>query len=330
MDPYRPYPKIPERHGLSSYRAQAWAVTEKVHGAHIAVNCRPDGTVLAANRKRRLGSAELDGFFGLSRIWPQLSVGVRRYAALLREHYGPDAEVTAFGELAGGRYPHPDVPVPPGFQPVQTGVWYAPGLELLIFDTAVDTAGGRVWTAQEPMRDAAARAGLLCVPLLAVGPLHHVQAIAPGGDTLVPALLGLPPIPGNRAEGIVVSVADEWHGEARPQAKAKIDRFAEDSRYDGSRPYAPPPRGAAGLPAWLLAEAVALLAPARAAAAVSKLGPGVPLDTVAQEIVADALADLHAAVGGLGEYAQPCREALRPAARALAQHDADDRAARRP
>ncbi|MDH6113932.1 hypothetical protein P3T36_002753 [Kitasatospora sp. MAP12-15] len=329
MEPYSPYPKIPERQGLSNYRAQAWAVTEKAHGAHVAVNCRPDGSVLAASRKRPLGSAELDGFFGLSRIWPQLSVAAQRYAALLRGHYGPDAEVTVFGELAGGHYPHPDVPAVPGYEPVQTGVWYSPRVELLMFDTAVDTAGDRVWISQQRMRDAAVRAGLLCVPLLAVGPLHRVQGVTPGGSTLIPALLGLPAIPDNRAEGIVVAVAEEWRGEARPQAKAKIDRFAEDSRYDGSRPYAPPPDGAAGLPAWLLAEAVALLAPARAAAAVSKLGPGVPLDAVAQEIVADALADLDTAVGGLAEHAEPCRRALIPAARVLAQHDAEDRATRR-
>ncbi|GAB2905206.1 RNA ligase family protein [Streptomyces mayteni] len=131
--PPRPYPKIPSRARLGEVGAREWIALEKVHGAHFAVVCDPAG-IRPAKRRESLGETALDGFFGVSRIWPALSVAAARFAATL-----PDAVVvTLYGELAGGHYPHPDVPAVPGAEPVQTGVWYAPDPRWLLFDATAD------------------------------------------------------------------------------------------------------------------------------------------------------------------------------------------------
>lgn len=262
----RPYPKISARGGLGVSGVREWVAVEKVHGAHFAVVC--DGTgVRPAKRRELLGDDALDGFFGVSRIWPVLSVAAARFASALHSSWGDAAMVTIYGELAGGSYPHPDVPAIAGAEPVQTGVWYAPGLQWLPFDASVETAEGRCWISDRALRDAAAAAGLVCPPALGNGALNKLQELPCTFPTRVPALFELPELADNLAEGYVLKPADEWPETKaactgiRPVVKVKQKSFAEDERFDGARPYLPPPQGAAGVPAWLLAQASALLTP---------------------------------------------------------------------
>ncbi|MGW2376233.1 RNA ligase family protein [Kitasatospora sp. NPDC001683] len=327
MAELKPYPKIPARGASGAPGSREWIATEKVHGAHFAVVC--DGaSVRPAKRRDLLGDEELDAFFGVSRIWPQLLVAAGRFAAVVRARWGESAVVTVYGELAGGRYPHPDVPAVAGVEPVQTGVWYAPGLRWLPFDATVRTDEGRWWVPDRELRAAASAAGLTCVPLLGRGSLNALRELPVAFPSRVPALLGLPEPADNLAEGYVLKPAGEWRESdpARPLIKVKQKAFAEDERYDGARPYLPPPEGAAGVPAWLLVQASALLTPTRAAAAVSKLGPRTAADAVAAEIAQDVAEELAEALGGL-EHAvlSALCLALEPGARSLAAFDAADR-----
>ncbi|MFJ2266944.1 RNA ligase family protein [Streptomyces sp. NPDC098085] len=327
----RPYPKISARGGLGVSGAREWVAVEKVHGAHFAVVCDGAG-VHPAKRRELLGDDALDGFFGVSRVWPVLSVAAARFASALRGVRGDAAVVTIYGELAGGCYPHPDVPAVAGAEPVQTGVWYAPGLHWLPFDASVEKAEGRRWISDRALRGAAAAAGLVCPPALGHGALNRLQELPCAFSTRVPALFGLPELADNLAEGYVLKPAGEWReaesagAGMRPVAKVKQKSFAEDERFDGARPYLPPPQGAAGVPAWLLARASALLTPARAAAVVSKLGPRTPVDAVAEEITRDVSEELAEALGGLEDtLLRPLERALLPGARSLAVFDAEDR-----
>ncbi|MFD5466958.1 RNA ligase family protein [Kitasatospora sp. NPDC127059] len=324
-----PYPKIPAKGRPGASGSREWIAAEKVHGAHFAVVC--DGSsVRAAKRRDLLGDEDLDAFFGVSRIWPQLRVAAGRFAAaVLLEH--PGALVTVYGELAGGRYPHPEVPAADGVEPVQTGVWYAPGLRWLPFDATVETDEGRWWIPDRELRSAAATAGLTCVPLLGRGTPNVLQDLPVTFPTRVPALFGLPELPDNLAEGYVLKPAGAWHesAAARPVIKVKQRAFAEDERYDGARPYLPPAEGAAGVPGWLLVQASALLTPARAAAAVSKLGPRTPAVAVAAEIAQDVTDELAEALGGLeSPVLTALHRALAPGALSLAAFDAADRPGR--
>ncbi|MGW1409722.1 RNA ligase family protein [Streptomyces sp. NPDC002403] len=315
--------------------AREWIAAEKVHGAHFAVVC--DGTgVHPAKRRELLGDDALDGFFGVSRIWPALSVAASRFASAMRGTWGDAAVVTIYGELAGGCYPHADVPAVAGAEPVQTGVWYAPALQWLPFDAVAEKDGGRWWISDGVLREAAAAAGLICVPAVGHGSVNRLQELPCAFPTKVPALLGLPELMDNLAEGYVLKPAGEWQeaGPAgagiRPVVKVKQKAFAEDERFDGARPCPAPPQGAAGVPAWLLVQASALLTPARAAAAVSKLGPHTPVDAVAEEITRDVTEELSEALGGMEDMLlRALDRALRPGVHVLVAFDAQDRHASR-
>ncbi|GAA1080780.1 RNA ligase family protein [Kitasatospora arboriphila] len=271
---FAPYPKIPERAALSRSAVRAWAATEKVHGAHLALLCE-DGAVRAAKRRALLDGDALDGFFGLARIWPALSVAAGRVAAALREELRAAGRVVLYGELFGGRYPHPAVPPQDGAQAVQTGVWYAPGLHWSVFDAVVEVHGERWWAGDAALRRAAAAAaGLPCAPLLGEGPLVRLQELPAAFPSLVPAGFGLPPLAGNLAEGYVLKPAGAVPvAVGRPVLKVKQP--------------GPPP--AAGAPS-----------------AVSKLGPAAAPAAVAAEIARDTVEDLADRLGGL-----PAAQAVR-------------------
>ncbi|MFD3698303.1 RNA ligase family protein [Streptomyces sp. NPDC058646] len=325
---WSPYPKIPSRTRLAEARGREWVAHEKVHGANFAVVCDASGAH-PAKRRELLGEGGLDAFFGVGRIWPALAVAATRCARLLRERCGARASavVTVYGELAGGRYPHPDVPPVPGAEPVQTGVWYAPDLLWLPFDATVTDGDGECWVADRTLREAAGAAGLLCAPLVAAGPVARLQELPVLFPTRLPGLLGLPALAGNHAEGLVVKPAGEFRGPARPLAKYKQPGFAEDGRFDGARPYRAPAEGVAGVPGWLLAHGTALLTPARAASAVSKLGPRTPAQELAAEIARDAAEEAADLLGGLdGGARRALEDSLRAGALSLARFDAADRA----
>ncbi|MEY2225841.1 RNA ligase family protein [Streptomyces sp. BF23-19] len=327
--PLTPYPKIPSNTRLGEARGRNWVAHEKIHGANFAVVCDTSGAH-PAKRRELLADGGLDDFFGVGRIWPALAVAATRCAQSLREETGAPASavVTVYGELAGGRYPHPDVPAAPGVDPVQTGVWYAPELLWLPFDATVTDDDGPRWVGDRTLRAAAAEAGLLCVPLLGEGPLARLQELPTVFPTRLPGLLGLPALPDNLAEGLVVKPADGSREPGRPMAKFKQPAFAEDERFDGSRPYQAPTEGAAGVPGWLLAHGTGLLTPARAASAVSKLGPRTPPGELAGEIARDATEEVAQALGGLDRATfRALEECLHAGALTLARFDAADRRA---
>jgi hypothetical protein len=46
-----------------------------------------------------------------------------------RQNAASSRQLSVYGELFGGSYPHPFVPVEEAVSAVQTGVWYAPDVE---------------------------------------------------------------------------------------------------------------------------------------------------------------------------------------------------------
>lgn len=313
MWPFFAYEKIAESleawvgDDEAAYRALrgvAWIATEKIHGASFCLVS--DGALLRAG-KRKVFLAPEEDFFGHRALVDRIGARVIALSAAVRAADAQVRLVYLHGELLGGGYPHPEVAADPAVQPVQTGCWYAPSIELCAFDLAVLREGDhdRTYVGHDEAARLFEEAGLLHARPLIRGTYEEVMRLPLGFESTLPALLGLPPLPrGNKAEGVVVKpvravTVPRRAGSIRPVIKRKIAEFAEDARFHEAEKWATrasPGEAAAALSA-LRWEVSARVVEPRLDAAVSKIGRIAPGDAGrAREVwallVEDVLEDL--------------------------------------
>jgi Rnl2 family RNA ligase len=312
-------------------RGAVWVVSEKIHGANFCLVT--DGAVVRpAKRKAFLGPGE--DFFGHEELLDRIAPRVLALASDLRAGDAAVELVNVHCELFGGGYPHPEVPAVEGVAPVQTGCWYCPGIEVCVLDVAVLAAGERRYLDFDEVAALSEAAGLLYARALFRGPYEEAIAHPLGFESTLPALLGLPALPGNKAEGVVVKPASAVRvprraGWVRPVIKRKIAEFAEDERFHGAEKWAAPRQAGAGALEVLRYEVSCLVNEARLAAAVSKVGRVAPGDRararevmmlVVDDLTSELSAKHGAQVRGLrGEEAAALRAYVEGEARALVE-----------
>lgn len=275
---FRPFLKM----GTGAPRAGgSWIATEKIHGANFVIGVRGDEVSFG---KRKAWLAFEEPFFGWQLVAGELADAARAAAKTIGA-----PQVVFYGELFGGGYPHPEVAAFPALTPVQTGIWYAPDLRWSPFDTLVaqdDDDGGELLRFSET-EEVMTGVGLTTPPVVGRGRLADLEQLPVRGATRVPALLGLPAIDGNVAEGLVLKADVRAPAAERPILKRKIPEF-DETKFDEAAAWQP---GFVDLPT-LEAWAERMVNPARIASARSKVG--VAPRAIAEEVALDVLVDLEA------------------------------------
>lgn len=280
---HRPYPKIasvadPSLHSPGGI----WVAMEKLHGAQLVVGC--DGAQVRIG-KRKAWLEDDEPFFG----WQLLRSRLQESALGVHRDLGAPRVIRLFGELFGGAYPHPDVAELPGLSAVQTGIWYAPNLHFALFDVVVEVdEGAGEFLSHREVETLAHAHGLLTVPLVGRGPRATLSTLPVRAPTRMPALLGLPPIADNIAEGLVLKPDARLSVEKRFVLKKKIAEF-DDARFDEALPFQ---ANAMLTVEEFAAHAKHLVNDARIASARSKVGTDA--EAVRAEVVLDVLIDLDA------------------------------------
>lgn len=302
-----PYPKIPTRtDGAAQAPGGTWVATEKVHGAQVVV--ATDGRVVRVGKRKAWLESD-DAFFGWQLLRAELEAAARSAFAA----HADARVVRLYGELFGGGYPHPEVAASPGTSPVQTGIWYAPDVRFVLFDVLVEAPS--MFLAHTEVEQLAAAVGLPVVPLLGRGPRAALERLPVHFPSRVPALLGLPPLADNIAEGFVLKPDARATPSARYVVKHKIPEL-DEGRFDESAPWNP---DAALSLAELQDIAARLVNPARMASARSKVG--IDPVAIAEEVLLDVLVDLEAAFPAAFRGLTPeADEALRALVLERAQH----------
>jgi len=281
---FRPFGKIRTKaSGLPP--GGPWVALEKVHGAQLVVGFdRRTDTVLVGKRKAWLDAGQ--AFFGWQLLASELSNAIRHWAAALEA-----PQLVAYGELFGGAYPHPEVPPVAGLSPIQTGVWYHPGLRWSPFDLLIcqDNDDDGVFVSYSELAALVADSGFPPPPLVARGPRGDLLTLPVAAPTRLPARFGLPEVADNIAEGLVLRPDRRGAPGSRGLLKRKIETF-DDARFKGAQAFDP---GQALALADLLAWARRLTNPARVASARSKVGTDP--DDIVEEVVLDVLVDLEEA-----------------------------------
>jgi Rnl2 family RNA ligase len=294
-----PYPKIVDR--IAAWNAdeidrraldkQVWVASEKIHGANLCI-CTDGAEIVVAKRRAVLDAG--DPFFGYRRAVAPLIPAVR---ALFRR-LGGVTWALLYGELFGGHYPHPRVPAIDGIEPVQTAIHYCPDVRFCAFDLAtVDAAGEGSFVSYRRAVALLESVGIPVAPMLRTGRLDELLALPVGFPTRLPEQLGLPPVPDNWAEGMVIK---PWDLEApltapRHVLKRKRPEFAETRDELAPAGSGAPSAGDGDALATAEAALAGMLTDPRVHSAITKLGSpraGDPEAGIA-DIVAEVLADLR-------------------------------------
>ena len=111
-----------------------WVVTEKVHGANFSF-IYTNKSLQFAKRKDYLKWT--DDFFGFQLVVNKLENQIIQLFEQLSKDIKAQKYII-YGELFGGKYPHPRVIAEPNIQAIQTGVYYSPTIEFCAFDIAIE------------------------------------------------------------------------------------------------------------------------------------------------------------------------------------------------
>lgn len=212
-----------------------YVVQEKVHGANASFLC--DGNEIKFAKRTALVMAD-EQFYGYAELVDLYRGKILALTKDVMKQCPGVMQVSIFGELFGGFYPHPDVPVIRDMVPVQKGIWYCPGHEFYGFDIYVIYEGDGTFLSVEETNSLFEKYGFFYAKTLFTGTLDDCLAHPNAFVSHIPEWLGLPPIENNICEGIVIRpvVPMFLRNGSRVMIKSKNERFAEKKTQRGPGP----------------------------------------------------------------------------------------------
>jgi len=231
---YEKMPKSLKSLGLSEKEVSeinklTWCVTEKVHGANFSFIY--EGNKLSyAKRKQYLKWT--DDFFGFQQVVNELETKVIRIFELLSQNVAADKWII-YGELFGGKYPHPDVTKDSNVQAIQTGVYYTPNITFCAFDIAWEIDGEKEYLDYEKAVNYFERSGLFYAKPLFKGKLKDALEFNTRINSKIPESLNHPLLDNNLIEGIVLKpwIHNDLLAFERPVIKIKNPEFDEEKKF---------------------------------------------------------------------------------------------------
>ncbi len=215
---------------LSKIEKYKWVVTEKVHGANFSF-VYENNSLKFAKRKEYLSWS--DDFFGYQLVVHQIEDKILRLFEQLSTEIKA-SKLVLYGELFGGKYPHPDVETLENLHPIQTGVYYAPSIEFCAFDIAIEDAESKYYLDYEKALSLFEKFEILHAKPLFVGKLNEAMNFNKRINSSIPKEFNLPELKENLIEGIVIkpfNALDSNINLERPIIKFKNPEFDEEKKF---------------------------------------------------------------------------------------------------
>ncbi|KAH3762529.1 RNA ligase, Rnl2 family [Pelomyxa schiedti] len=200
---------------LAKYGKDEFVVTEKVHGSNFSFITNGKELITAKRGGLLHPSAK---FFNFTRVLDKYKDRIMQAFVIAQKRFG-FTRLHVFGEFFGGEYPHEGVPKIPDAVSVQRRLYYSNDNEFFVFDLS----GGVGFVDYDDMLSICQEAGLLCAQPLFRGTLAECVKFPVVFPTTISGMLGLPPIPDNNAEGVVIKRVKH----SRPLFKSKNPKFEE-------------------------------------------------------------------------------------------------------
>lgn len=217
-----------------------WIVTTKIHGANFSfVFTYEKGKDVTVQCAKRTGFVGGDNFFGyqklLTKFKDQIDNTIQRVKDVAELEKYDYLQVTIYGEIFGGVYPHKDVPRL-NAAAVQKEVFYSNDTEFLAFDERVeyrkegDEEICGEWIHPKQYIKTLAGLGWPIVPVLEICSFEKALEYPNLFEDPIHKLYGLPTIENNPCEGVVIKPFDSvkyLHNSGRVIIKNKNEKFSE-------------------------------------------------------------------------------------------------------
>jgi len=203
-----------------------YVVQEKVHGANCCFVT--DGqAVQFAKRTSLVEAGEL--FYNYEELLERYKEKVIRLFQQIKEKYPDTKTVLVYGEMFGGKYPHPDVKNCSKVMNIQKGVFYSPIHEFYGFDIYVSGEERGRYLSVDEANMFFEEGNFLYAKTLFKGTLDECLKYPNDFQSLIAGWLGLPDIEDNICEGIVIRPVEPvfFGNGSRLLLKNKNSKFAE-------------------------------------------------------------------------------------------------------
>ncbi len=207
-----------------------WVVTEKIHGANFSF-IYENKTLKFAKRKEYLSWK--DDFFGFQLVVAKIEDQILQLFEKLSAEIEADKYII-YGELFGGKYPHPDVKLDTNVQAIQTGVYYSPSISFMAFDIAIERNGVKSYIIYERAIGYFKTHQIVYAQPLLIAKFGEALSFNTRINSTIPTQFSLPELPSNLIEGVVVKPYNLKLEDAfsnRPVVKLKNPEFEEDERF---------------------------------------------------------------------------------------------------
>jgi RNA ligase, Rnl2 family len=213
--------KVREDYGHCEY-----VVQEKVHGANCCFIC--DGKSLQFAKRSELVE-EKEKFYDHEELVRRYVDKIFNLTNQIKKSYEEVETVSVYGEMYGGRYPHPEVANDNKIMCIQKGVFYCPHHEFYGFDICIQGENLRKYLTVDETNELLHDFCICHAKTLYRGTLDECLGYPNTFISTIPTMLGYPPIEGNFCEGVVIrpTVPQYFGNGSRVLLKNKNEKFAE-------------------------------------------------------------------------------------------------------
>lgn len=216
-----------------------WIVEEKVHGANFSFILDAEGSQCRISCARRSGiiSEEGEYFYNYKELVAKHKDSLECVWKICKNNFQQRLEqVHVFGEIFGGFY-GPDYPSSQRAKLVQREVLYHPENQFIPFDIVLlfqkEVDGKqRIYLPYDDCVGIIEASNMMFLPPMFRGSLEKALQVPKVFLTRIPAMYGLPDLPDNYSEGLVIrpSVPCWTHNGNRVIFKNKNEKFSEICR----------------------------------------------------------------------------------------------------
>lgn len=217
-----------------------WSLSEKIHGANLGAYSDGIDTQFASRN-----SFVSDSFYGLfNGLSEELTPTINLIAQTIIENYRDKFDIKfiiIYGELFGGQYPHKDIERLKGVSQVQDRVYYNPDVKFSAFDIYCECGEDSFYLNVDEANNLFRYYSLFHANELASGSLAEMLEYSNHFESTLPSLYGLPALPDNTCEGVVIKpiIAKNFNSGERVILKSKNIKFTERANRQPHTPAEP-------------------------------------------------------------------------------------------